>query len=701
MNNEHAEMFKEEAYELLEELETSLMELEKTPDDADLVGTIFRALHTIKGSGAMFGFDDISEFAHQVENVFQLVREDKVEVSKELVDRSLSACDVIKRMLDMGEERSSEEIQSQQREIVTALQFFAAPPPIKEGTAEIELSEEEPEEDKTYRIRLKPPPDVFQKGIDMRGILEEVCSLGICRIVAHVNQVPVLEKMEAEACYIYWDIILTTDKGINAIKDVLIFLEDDAEIAIDVIDDSQITDTDEVDYMKLGDILVEREDLSVEDMQRIVTDRKYFGELLVEEGLVKQDDVESALVEQEHVRELRKKRVKDEVVSTLRVPADKADKLVNLVGELVTLQARLTQISEDSGNSDLVSVVEETERLVWDLRDNTMSIRMVPISTSFARFRRMVRDLSNELSKETEFITAGGDTELDKTVIERLNDPLIHIMRNCLDHGIESPEERVRIGKPANGAIWLTASYSGANVLITIKDDGSGIDPEKIKERAIERGLVKPDADLSDRDIFSYLFEPGFSTAARVTSVSGRGVGMDVVKRNIDALRGAVHVKSQIGKGTEINIKIPLTLAIIDGLLVRIRDEYFILPLSMVEEIVELTEQEIERTHGRHITKIRGKIVPYVILRDRFVIPGAPPSIQQIVVVEVEHRRIGFVVDKVIGKHQTVIKSLGKVYRNVDGLSGATILGDGTVALILDVSRLAQGAAVEADESYD
>ncbi len=710
MINEQSEMFKEEAFELLEELETSLLELEKTPGDTDLVRKVFRALHTIKGSGSMFGFEEIAGFAHEVENVFDLVRGDRLPVTKDLVNLALSAGDIIKRMLEQPGDDTA--LEGRRGEILGSLQHIAsastpagqaAPTPLPAEPAPVEspTAGGGAAVEVTYRIRFKPSTEILRQGTDVKDLLEELTMLGTSRVIAHLHDVPTLEELQPDACYVYWDIILTTGKGMNAVKDIFIFVENVAEIKIDVIDQGPLPDEEETGYKKLGYILVEREDLSIEDMQRILRDKKLFGEMLVEEGLVAPEALESALAEQEHIREIRKQRQKDESISTLRVPSDKADKLVNLVGELVTLQARLTRISEQSDDPELLAVAEETERLVWDLRDSTMGIRMVPISTLFGRFRRLARDLSDELGREAELITEGGDTELDKTVIERLCDPLVHLIRNCIDHGIEAPEAREKRGKPRAGAIRLKASYSGANVLIVIEDDGAGIDPNKVRARAVERGLIKPDAELSGPGLFSLLFEPGFSTAKEITNVSGRGVGMDVVKKNIEALRGSIQVKSTHGKGTQVILKIPLTLAIIDGLLICIEEEHFILPLSMVEEIVELSREDIARTHGGDIANIRGKIVPYLKLRETFDISGTPPDIEQIVVVEVEHRRVGFVVDQVIGKHQTVIKTLGKIYQNVAGLSGATILGDGTVALILDVSRLAQDAELEDAADYD
>jgi two-component system chemotaxis sensor kinase CheA len=444
---------------------------------------------------------------------------------------------------------------------------------------------------------------------------------------------------------------------------------------------------------KLGEILVENGDISEEDLKKTLEEKKYIGKMLVDKGLVTPGKVESALVEQEHLRAVKEKtKAKDEPASSIRVPAEKLDILVNLVGELVTVQARLTQTASVLHDADVVSIAEEVERLTEELRDTTLNIRMLPIGTTFSRFKRLVRDLSQDLGKEIELTTEGEETELDKTVIEQLNDPLVHLIRNCIDHGIESPDIRESLGKPRQGMLNLSAKHSGAYVLIEVTDDGAGLDRERIRAKAVERGLIAHDAEISDKDLYGFIFAAGFSTAQNVTSVSGRGVGMDVVKRTIDALRGSVEVNSEKGVGTTIGLKLPLTLAIIEGLLVKIGVDHFVLPLSAVEECVELTREDVTRTHGRHMAHVRGSLVPYVRLREEFRINGGLPDREQIVITEIDRKRIGFVVDHVIGQHQTVIKSLGRVYRGVEGISGATILGDGTVALIMDTVRLQQMA---------
>lgn len=694
----HRQAYKEEAYELLAELETSLLELEESPDDFDLINRVFRAMHTIKGSGAMFGFDDIAAFTHEVETVFDLVRNGRMAVSTELVNLTLSSRDLIKGLLDASD--GGEPVaDAALAEVVSRLKRLVPAPEIGNPLPAAPAAETAANTGGqavlvTYRLRFVPLPEVTANGTNPLLLLGELRELGQCRVVAQLANVPLLDALNPEQCHVFWDVILTTDRGVDAIKDVFIFIEDDCELKIDVIDDGGVLDTD-ADYKKLGFILAERGDLTVGEMEDILAQQKRFGELLVEHDVVAPEKVESALIEQQHVKEVRKERQVQENASSIRVPADKLDLLVNLVGELVTVQARLSQTAAGKADPVLVTIAEEVERLTNELRDTALNIRMLPIGTTFSKFKRLVRDLSAELGKDIELTTAGAETELDKTVIEKLNDPLVHLIRNSIDHGIEAPEARQAAGKPRQGTVHLAAVHSGDSVLITITDDGAGLDKEAIRAKGVERGIISATAELSDKEIFSLIFAPGFSTAKAVTSVSGRGVGMDVVKKAIEALRGTIDLASERGKGTVITIKLPLTLAIIESLLVKLGTDSFVIPLSIVEECVELTRDDLKNAHGRNLATVRDQIVPYVPLRERFRIVGEPPEIEQIVITRVNDSRIGFVVDHVVGEHQTVIKSLGKMYKDVRGLSGATILGDGSVALILDIPRLVRDVELE------
>lgn len=696
------EAFKVEASELLSELEASLLDLEKDPGNMEAVSSIFRSFHTLKGSGGMCGFDDISSFTHQIETVYDLVRNWKIEADKELIDLTLAACDHIRDMLS-PELAGSEAMENRTTDIIASFRRLVpeagkAPKLLKKaGLAEDVLGAAEPSgKFATYRIRFRPSRDVFSRGTNPLLLLQELREMGDCKIIAHTENVPDLNIMDPEQCYVYWDIVLSTTRGMNVIEDVFIFVQDDSEVAIDMIDDGE-TVLEAEDYRKLGEILIEKKDLKKEDLEQILRERKLLGEMLIEEGLVQPDSIEAALTEQERVKQIRETRQKIDAMMNIRVASRKLDKLVNLVGELVTTQARLSQTALRRDDPELLLISEEVERLIEELRDTTMNIRMLPMGTTFGKFKRLVRDLAAGLGKEIEMVTEGADTELDKTVIEKLNDPLIHIIRNCVDHGIELPEVRREIGKPRKGTIRLSAVHAGAHVVIQVQDDGAGLNRDAIRAKAVQKGLIPPEAALTGQEVYNLILAPGFTTSENVTSVSGRGVGMDVVKKAVDNLRGSIGIESTGGQGTTITLSLPLTLAIIEGLLVRIGEENYVIPLANVEECIELTEKDRHQGHGRDLAQVRGQIVPYIKLREQFMISGQAPEIEQIVIVRNEMHRVGFVVDSVIGEHQTVIKSLGSMFKEAEGISGATILGDGSVALILDMQQLIQ--LVETEET--
>jgi len=691
------EAYRTEASDLIAELEASLLQLEKEPGNKEAIASIFRAIHTIKGSGAMVGFDDIAEFAHQLETVYDLIRSGRSEVRRELIDLTFKAVDLIGEMVSSNKGTLSAHQDRAQTILSSLLDLYPliggeTAKPAKSRSAEKEVRGRM----STYRIRFRPARDIFITGTNPLLLINEVAELGVCKVIAHTEEVPKLSMINPEDCYTYWDIIVTTDKPLAEIRDIFIFVED--AISVEVIDSGDIS-LEETDYKKIGEILLDRNDISAVDLdkalKKMLKDRKPIGEILIEEGIVDPSKVEAALAEQEIVRHIREERAKTDVIANLRVPSDKLDRLVNLVGELVTVQARLSQASLRKADPEFISISEEVERLTEDLRENTMNIRMLPISTLFNKFRRLVRDLSTAMGKMAELSTEGAETELDKSMIEKLSDPLVHLIRNCVDHGIEMPEVRTKAGKPKSGTVHLAAYHSGAHVKIEIRDDGAGMDPSRILKKAIEKGMVQRDAELTEKEIFNLVFLPNFSTAEKVTNVSGRGVGLDVLKRAIENLRGDIEVRSRKGSGTTITLSLPLTLAIIEGLLVRISDELFVLPLSAVEECIELSRDTVSRTHNRNIINVRGQIVPYVHMREHFCISGEPPEIEQIVVLRAEGSRLGLVVDSVIGEHQTVIKNLGRCYRDVRGFTGATILGDGSVALILDIGQLVRIALEE------
>jgi len=649
MIDKYKEAFQEEARELLSELESALLELDRKHDDVEVLSRAFRALHTIKGSGAMFGFDDIAAFVHNLENAFDLLRTGKLAVTAPLINLTLAASDQIKTMLDAAagsgvvDPLRSQEILTELHQLTgmgearNVLGSLSPHPSRKASSANTVHAQAH-----DWRIHFRPGPDTLLNGTNPILLLRELQDLGTLKIRVDCSAIPPLGEIDAEKCYLAWDLLLTGETNAESIRDVFVFVEGDCELFIEQVPE------------------VEAE-IQARGVSRARAEGANRPGALVAAG-----------------------------ASSIRVSADRLDQLVNLVGELVTVQARLGEIAGRREDADILQISESIDRLTAALRENSMSIRMLPLRGTFDRFRRLVHDLGRELHKKVELTTEGADTELDKTVIDQLNEPLVHLIRNSMDHAIESPEARRAAGKSEVGTIHLSARHSGAHVLIRVSDDGRGLDAEKVRARAVERGLVPSGARLSEAEIFSLILEPGFSTAREVTEVSGRGVGMDVVRRSVDVLRGTLDIASQPGAGLTVTLRLPLTLAIIDVLLVRVGDAHFVLPLVNSLECVELTPKDALEANGKHVAIVRGELIPYIRLSEYFQMNTPRPEREQIMVVETELGRYGFVVDRVLGDHQTVIKNLGRLYRNVQVVSGATILGNGTVALILDPHRVVQ-----------
>jgi two-component system chemotaxis sensor kinase CheA len=661
--------FLQEAGELLERIEQIALELEMRQDQ-ELVDELFRAFHTIKGSGAMFGFDDVAQFTHHVESTLDKVRGGAVPVSKELVTLVLQARDEIQALLNLAEGGSSEMSDSRSAVIAGLAALSAAGTPSTDTSGPVARMQVTCV--RRWRIHFRPDPRIMAFGTNLSLLFQELREMGTCRITANVELVPELERIQPEDCYLYWDIDLETDRDRNVIRDVFIFVEDGSELTIDAIaaDGTERT-AEPSDVAAVAQSCISE---TVPEVAPAQADRHPASRLTSAKGAPAHDAV-------------------------VRVPSEKLDRLVNLVGELVMNQSRLAQAASRLDAPELSVPVEEIERLVSELRDNVLGIRMMPIGSTFGRFRRLVHDVSAEIGKEIDLITEGADTELDKSVLDQLGDPLVHLIRNSVDHGIEDPAEREKNGKPRRGKVTLKAVHTGSSVVVRIEDDGRGLDAAVLRTRAIEKRLISPDAELTEKELFNLIFLPGFSTVRQVTNLSGRGVGMDVVKRNIEALRGLVGISSVAGRGTAISLTLPLTLAIIDGLLVEIGSSQFIIPMAAVLENVELHRMERSRNNGRNVFAVRGELISYIRLRETFEIDEAEQEIEKIVIARYEDQHVGLVVDRVLGSHQTVIQSLGRFYKNIQLVSGATIMGDGRVALILNVPGLIQFAAGQCESS--
>jgi two-component system chemotaxis sensor kinase CheA len=687
--------FRNEAEEHLVTLEESLLEMEQSPNDRDLIAKSFRAMHTIKGSGGMFGFDDLSAFTHHLESAFDKIRNGLYSVTPELISIMLDSKDHISGMLEHTEQTQVQALVGQS--LLTRLDKVipsdeAAVSVSTNSTVSEQSGEQKTPTENAFRIRFTPCTSTLIDGFEVLPILNELSSFGSCYVTTLQNDIPALKDMDAESCYLSWDIILISEESIDTIKDTFIFVNDDWKIAVEVVDDSS---SDVEHFSHLGEILVERGLVSPKQVDGILAVKPKTGELLLESGLVSQTDIDTALAEQKVIREAKKRKTQDSSEAIVRVPASRLDILMNLVGELVIVQARMNQLAQSRSDDEMISVSEDLDRLTVDLRDNTFSIRMLPIGTTFGRFRRLVRDLSRDMGKEIRLETEGAETELDKMVLDRLGDPLVHLIRNSIDHGIENPDIRAAAGKDRTGTIHLSAQHAESHVVIYIKDDGAGLNTDIIRAKAIERGVISENSELTTDEVNNLIFEAGFSTAETVSNVSGRGVGMDVVKRSIHDLGGQVTLHSEYGQGSTIKIILPMTLAIIEGLMVSVADERYVLPLSAVEECVELHEDLDSQSNGKRLVEIRGELVPYLRLREWFNVSGSTPPIEQIVVTRMGDKRFGFSVDEVIGQYQTVIKRLGKVYEGTTGLAGATILGDGSVAMILDTASLIEAVEMK------
>lgn len=679
--------FVEEATDLIDGLEKTLLELEENPEDQSIVQKVFRVMHTLKGNSGMFGFDLIDSFTHEMETVYDLIRNGKRKVTRDILDVTLAGVDHLKTLLDESNYDDPAVIENHNYLLGKVADINSddeSPDTPKQSESKKSSTDSQvgQEDISTYYILFDPIKEIFDNGTNPLFLLDELCTLGEARVYAHLNRVPALKDMNPAHCYTYWEAVLATKSNVNDISDVFIFVEDESKIEIQKVSDTNLL-SDEHFVNEIDALAATKKDIGLTAIQNFATELAKRNSKTKDTGKVRD-----------------KVSVKDTSISSIRVSTDKLDLLMNMVSELVTTQARLSLFAEESDTPGLVPIAENVQKLTRQLRDIAFSIVLIPIENMLTRFQRLVRDLSSELGKNVIFTTEGAETELDKTIIESLADPLMHILRNSLDHGIEDANERVKKGKPKQGKISLKAFYSGANVMIQISDDGAGIDPEIITQKAIAKGIIPPERKLTKREMLDLLFLPGFSTAKQVTDVSGRGVGMDVVKRKIAEIRGEVEIDSELGAGTTITIKLPLTLSIIDGLLVKVDDTHFIIPLSVVDKIYAVEHEQIVGSFN-NVVVLDGKQVPYFYVRREFGHPDSTEKFEQAVVVNYEEKSVGLIVDSVIGEYQAVLKSLGKHYKNQQMISGATILGDGTVALVMDTNRIIKLFANHEDFQVD
>jgi two-component system, chemotaxis family, sensor kinase CheA len=690
-----------EGRELLEKMENTLLLLDPTAADPEAVNELFRGAHTIKGSAGLFGLDHLVGFVHELETTLDAVRNGSLPFTDDLVSLFLRCNDHVGSLLD-GLEAHEEESAESARDGAELVRELRAR--LGAATKKVEVSArakavEEPapsvSADDLWHLSLRFGPNELRSGFDPLAFLQWLQRLGKVRgVLTMLREPPEGEPIDPSTCYLHLEVAFESREEKFLIESVFDFVRETSDIRI-LPPQSRVGEYVELirqlpeEAMLLGEMLVRcgtltaRELDSALEMQKNAPEK--LGELLVARNSVHPQVVEAALNKQQKVR-----AAQSQEGTSIRVDSDKLDHLINLVGELIIASARTDIIARKTRNDDLSESTSNLAALVKEIRDSALQLRMVKIGPTFNRFQRVVRDVSAELGKEIALVVDGEDTELDKTVVERIGDPLTHLVRNASDHGIESPEVRLSRGKPARGTVTLNAYHDSGSIVIEVSDDGGGLKREKILAKALERGLIEPGKVLTDSEVFALIFEPGFSTADQVTNLSGRGVGMDVVKRNIQALRGSVSIASQEGVGTTVTVRLPLTLAIINGFLVGLGKSTFVVPLEMIEECVEFSAQP-----GHHYTNLRGTVLPFIRLRELFDVQGNAPR-ENIVVVRHAGQRAGLVVDSLLGEFQAVIKPMNKVFNRVKCISGSSILGTGEVALILDVPTLVS----QAGQSY-
>ncbi|MBC2731913.1 chemotaxis protein CheA [Thiobacillus sp.] len=704
---EALQTFFAESRSLLQEMEEGLLRLETTPDDAEAINAVFRAAHTIKGSSGLFGLDTIVAFTHKAENVLDRVRNNELPLSEELVGLLLACRDHIERLVDIASDTAEmdgdtrEQGESLASRLSACLGEMVAALPAEVSSVK-SLGGGQIADD-TWHISLRFGQDVLKNGMDPLSFIRYLATLGeIVHLVTLADALPAAAEMDPESCYLGFEIRFKSDADKARIENVFEFVRDDCALHIlppgsRVADYMSLIEALPEDNVRLGELLVAcgaltqrelEEALAIQGCESVRRDSTQpLGQILVDREIVQAELVDAALLKQKDVRQRQTQEAK-----FVRVHADKLDSLINLVGELVIAGAGVGLIAARNRDGALLESVSGMARLVEEIRDGAMRLRMVEIGETFNRFRRVVRDVSKEIGKDIELVTSGTETELDKTVVEKIGDPLTHLVRNAMDHGIESADVRLARGKPVQGTLRLNAHHEAGGIVIEVSDDGGGLNRARILAKARDKGLIQDGDTLTDRDVWNLIFEPGFSTAEQVSNLSGRGVGMDVVRRNIEALRGTVEIESREGVGSTFRIRLPLTLAIIDGFLMGVAGSHYVVPLDMVLECVELSGCG-EHDAGCDYLNLRGEVLPLLRVKQHFDLEGRSSRRQNVVVVTAAGRKAGLVVDELKGELQAVIKPLGNLFERIRGISGSTILGSGEVALVLDVPTLMNEAA--------
>ena len=713
------ETFILESRELLESMETALLGIENTDDKTEMVNAIFRAAHTIKGSAGLFSLDHVVAFTHVVESVLDRVRAGKLALADKLVVLMLGCCDHVGALIEgvaSGERKGNAELLADGEPLTQQLRAYLDAPKSEPtaaaaaatttrsvptaDTVHVERISGDTANADHWHISVRFGPDVLRNGMDPLSFIRYLGTIGrITAMVTDTHELPDADKMDPETCYLGFDIAFQTTADKATIEKTFEFVQDDCRLVIlppnSLISEYiKLIEQHQGSAARLGDMLVQCGTLTEQELALALsaqtdTPAKPIGTILVEQGSVHPEVVEAALSKQKQVKEVGAAESK-----SIRVDADKLDQLINLVGELIIAGASVNLIAHRARVVELTEATSKLATLVEEVRDSALQLRMVRIGATFNRFQRVVHDVSRDLGKDVCLVINGEETELDKTVVEKIGDPLMHLVRNSMDHGIEDADVRAARGKPEQGTLKLNAFHDSGAIVITVEDDGGGLKREKILAKAIERGLVDAGHHLSDSEVYALIFEPGFSTAEKVTNLSGRGVGLDVVKRNITALRGTVGISSEEGVGTTVTVRLPLTLAIIDGFLVGVDKSVYAIPLDMIEECVAYSAEP-----GHDYTNLRGEVLPFIRIRELFSVRGKPAKGENIVVLKHAGQKAGLVVDTLLGEFQTVIKPLGQMFAQSKCISGSTILGSGEVALILDVPSLVRQATAKTGQA--
>lgn len=697
-----------EAEDLLNSMEAALLRLDEGEKDMETINEIFRAAHTIKGSAGLFGLNDIVSFTHIVENVLDRARDEKITVSSDLLSILLPCRDHIAVLVEnaMHERANDEACLAQGHALLDSLKPWLDAAVVPAATKQESNtpsgffgSDAGVSSDRdSWHISVRFGPDLLRNGMDPFSILRFLRTLGeITHITTITDHLPEFNDFDPEQLYLGFEITLSSNANQQQIEDAFMFVREESSIKIipprsNVEAFVNLIQSLPENAQRLGEILVKSHAITYQELEAALATQKnqakalgkvgMLGDILIEEQVVAPEIVNAALDKQKKISE-KKSSPENRFI---RVDAERLDKLINLIGELVINRQRVDLLASKMGNPTLIEAVTSMGNFTEAIRDAALTLRMVPIGDTFQKFKRVVRDTAKSLNKEIELEIEGAETELDRSMVEKLNDPLMHIVRNAMDHGIESIAVRQARNKPDTGTIKLTARHDAGNIVIGIHDDGGGLDVEKIRKKAINNGLIEEGVHLSRQELFQLIFHPGLSTAEQVTNLSGRGVGMDVVKRNIEELQGGVEIESEMGVGTSLSIRLPLTLAIIDGFHVTAGNIDFIVPQNTILECVDLNS--LNHVQGQNCVNLRGDQVPYIRLREIFSLQPGNHSREKIVVVQFGEKRAGIVVDELHGEIQTVVKPMGPIFQALKGIGGSSLLGTGAVALILDIQQL-------------